>query len=145
MRAAAFIGWVQTDPHKGGRTVTKAIGDEDPLVQRAAITAAFAEAEISQRFAAGDDHHRQHAEQDAGRDAIQLAEAMLQLMGFAAFLLPFSIIYLATQPFKIEEERRFFIKTAGIAAAGSRFGGSVSFTSRNTVRIPAGIRKAANQ
>ncbi|MFC2166245.1 DNA translocase FtsK 4TM domain-containing protein, partial [Acidobacteriota bacterium] len=46
-----------------------------------------------------------------GRVGASLAEAMLQLLGFASFLLPFMIIYLAIQPFKPEEERRFFIKT----------------------------------
>jgi S-DNA-T family DNA segregation ATPase FtsK/SpoIIIE len=49
-----------------------------------------------------------------GRAGASLAEAMLQLLGFAAFLLPFMIIYLASQPFRLKEERRFFIKTAGV-------------------------------
>jgi len=49
-----------------------------------------------------------------GRVGASLAEVMLQLLGFASFLLPFMTIYLAIQPFKPEQERRFFIKTAGI-------------------------------
>lgn len=49
-----------------------------------------------------------------GRVGASLAEAMLQLLGFASFLLPFMIMYVAIQPLKLEQERRFFIKTAGI-------------------------------
>jgi len=48
-----------------------------------------------------------------GRVGASLAEVMLQLLGFASFVLPLMIIYLAIQPFKLEDERRFFIKTAG--------------------------------
>jgi len=56
----------------------------------------------------------QQVQNYGGRAGASLAEAMLQLLGFAAFLLPFMMIFLAFQPFRHKEEKRFCIKAAGI-------------------------------
>ncbi|MBN1223602.1 MAG: DNA translocase FtsK 4TM domain-containing protein [Candidatus Aminicenantes bacterium] len=47
-----------------------------------------------------------------GRVGASLAEALLQLLGFVAFMVPLAIIYLAVQPFRHREEKRFFLKSA---------------------------------
>lgn len=50
----------------------------------------------------------------AGRVGASLAEALLQLFGFAAFILPFGLLFLSIQTFRAVEDRRLLSKTGGI-------------------------------
>jgi S-DNA-T family DNA segregation ATPase FtsK/SpoIIIE len=49
----------------------------------------------------------------AGRVGASVAEALLQLAGFAAFILPFALLYLGIQMFRAPDERRLFLKSMG--------------------------------
>ena len=50
----------------------------------------------------------------AGKAGASLAEALLQLLGFASFLLPFAFVYLGYQTFLRKENKRLFLKTGGV-------------------------------
>jgi S-DNA-T family DNA segregation ATPase FtsK/SpoIIIE len=50
----------------------------------------------------------------AGRVGASVAEALLQLAGFAAFIFPFALLYLGIQMFRAPVERRLPLKSMGI-------------------------------
>lgn len=50
----------------------------------------------------------------AGRVGASLAEALLQLFGFAAFILPFGLLFLGVQTFRTPGDRRLLFNTGGI-------------------------------
>lgn len=49
-----------------------------------------------------------------GRVGASISEALLQLVGFSAFILPFALLFLGIQMFRAPGERRLIIKSMGI-------------------------------
>ncbi len=56
----------------------------------------------------------QQVQNYAGRVGASVAEALLQLAGFSAFVFPFALLFLGIQMFRTPGERRLFFKSMGI-------------------------------